>query len=61
MVQYDPVTLMPSPTAYLSDSDKARVNRLILLVGLDKIMPKENTQDYEERETPESKTESKVQ
>lgn len=38
---------MPSPAAYLSDSDKARVNRLISLVGLDKIMTKENTQDYE--------------
>lgn len=48
MVQYDPVTLMPSPAPYLSNSDKARVNRLISLVGLDKIMPKEDTQDYEE-------------
>ena len=39
---------MPSPAPYLSNSDKARVNRLISLVGLDKIMPKEDTQDYEE-------------
>ena len=48
MVQYDPVTLMPRPADNLSDADKERVNRLISLVGLNKIMPKENTRNYDE-------------
>lgn len=46
MVQYDPVTLIPSPADTLSAEDKERVARLIKLTGLDKASPKEGSKDY---------------
>ena len=46
MIQYDPVTLMPSPADNLSDEDKERVSRLIELVGLDRPVPKEGSLTY---------------
>ena len=46
MIQYDPVTLMPSPADNLSDEDKERVSRLIGLVGLDRPVPKEGSLTY---------------
>lgn len=46
MIQYDPVTLIPSPADNLSEIDKARVSRLIRLVGLDRAVPKEDTLNY---------------
>ena len=46
MIQYDPVTLMPSPVDNLSDEDKERVSRLIELVGLDRPVPKGGSLNY---------------
>lgn len=46
MIQYDPVTLMPSPADNLSNKDKERVSRLIELVGLDRPVPKEGSLTY---------------
>lgn len=46
MIQYDPVTLMPSPADHLNEHDKARVSRLIKLVGLNRAIPKESTKNY---------------
>lgn len=46
MIQYDPVTLMPSPADNLSDEDKERVSRLIGLIGLDRPVPKEGSLTY---------------
>ena len=46
MIQYDPVTLMPSPAGNLSDEDKERVSRLIELVGLDRPVPKGGSLNY---------------
>lgn len=47
MIQYDPVTLMPSPADNLNEKDKERVSRLIELVGLDRAVPKEGSLTYE--------------
>lgn len=46
MIQYDPVTLMPSPVDNLSNEDKERVSRLIELVGLDRPVPKGGSLNY---------------
>lgn len=45
-IQYDAVSAMPSASDSLDGNDQGRVNKLLHLVGLDKLEPEEGTDEY---------------